>query len=95
MTLEKGLFQFKFALESQLRWVINNGPWSFDGNILVLCRWEIGMTASSVTFPVLSIWIQIWGLPFDLLSKEVGREIESGMGRVVEVDTKAFMAEQA
>ena len=28
-----GLFQFKFALESQLKWVIQNGPWSFE-NIL-------------------------------------------------------------
>ena len=23
----EGLFQFKFTLESQLKWVINNGPW--------------------------------------------------------------------
>ncbi|KAL0003706.1 hypothetical protein SO802_011267 [Lithocarpus litseifolius] len=91
----EGLFQFKFTLESQLMWVMNNGPWSFNGNILVLRRWEIGMTASSVTFPVLLIWIQIRGLPFDLVSEEVGREIESGMGRVVELDTKAFTAEQA
>lgn len=91
----EGLFQFKFALESQLTWVMNNGPWSFDGNILVLHRWEIGMTASSITFPVLPIWIQIWGLLFDLLSEEVGQEIGSSMGRVVKVDTKAFTAEQA
>nr|POF00833.1 uncharacterized protein CFP56_73704 [Quercus suber] len=74
---------------------MNNRPWSFDGNILVLRRWEIGITVSSVTFPVLPIWIQIWGLPFDLLSEEVGREIGSGMGRVVEVDTKTFTAGQA
>ena len=25
-----GLFQFKFSMESRLKWVINNGPWSFD-----------------------------------------------------------------
>nr|POF19282.1 hypothetical protein CFP56_55829 [Quercus suber] len=78
----QGLFQFKFALESQLTWVMNNRPWSFDGNILVLRRWEIGITVSSVTFPVLPIWIQIWGLPFDLLSEKVGREIGSDVGRV-------------
>lgn len=24
-----GLFQFKFTIESQLLWVVNNGPWSF------------------------------------------------------------------
>lgn len=53
------------------------------------------MKTSSVTFPVLPIWIQIWGLPFDLLSKEVGREISNTVGRVVKVDTEAFKSEQA
>ena len=33
MDVGDGLFQFKFALESQLKWVIQNGPWSFE-NIL-------------------------------------------------------------
>ena len=50
-----GLIQFKFAMESQLRWVMNNGPWSFDDQLLVLRRWEKGMTARSVSFPVLPI----------------------------------------
>ena len=31
-----GLLQFKFALESQVSWVVNNEPWSFDNRILVL-----------------------------------------------------------
>ena len=34
----KGLFQFKFTMESQLLWIMNNRPWSFDGHILVLRR---------------------------------------------------------
>ena len=35
-----GLFQFKFALESQLKWVIHNGPRSFENHPLVLRGWE-------------------------------------------------------
>ena len=31
-----GLLQFKFSLESQLRWVWDNSLWSFDNNILAL-----------------------------------------------------------
>ena len=40
-----GLRRFKFSMESQLKWVINNGPWSFHNHILLLRRWEKGMTA--------------------------------------------------
>ncbi|KAL0000200.1 hypothetical protein SO802_019802, partial [Lithocarpus litseifolius] len=36
-----GLFQFKFALESQLKWVIHNGPWSFENHPLVLRRMRV------------------------------------------------------
>lgn len=84
-----------FTLESQLKWVLNNGSWSFDNHPLVLRRWERGMTAASVTFQTLLIWIQIWGLPFDLLTEETGRDIENGIGKVVEIDAMAFTTDQA
>nr|XP_023884581.1 uncharacterized protein LOC111996812 [Quercus suber] len=70
--VRNGLLQFKFSLESQVSWVMNNGPWSFDNQILVLRNWERGMTARTVTFTGLPIWVQIWGLPFDLINAEAG-----------------------
>ena len=45
-----GLFQFKFSMESQLKWIMNNGPCSFENHILLLRWWEKGMTAFSVKF---------------------------------------------
>ena len=30
------LFQFKFTMESQLKWVLANGPWSFEDHLLAL-----------------------------------------------------------
>nr|XP_023928912.1 uncharacterized protein LOC112040249 [Quercus suber] len=89
-----GLFQFKFAMESQLKWVLNNGPWSFENHILLFRRWEKGMTALSVSFEI-PIWVQVWGLPFDLINEEAGRDIGRGIGRVIEVDCKAIAADQA
>ena len=90
-----GLFQFKFALENQLRWAMDNGPWSFDDQLLVLRKWEKGKTARSVSFPVIPIWVQVWGLPFDLINEEAGMDIRKGLGHVVEVDSKALASEQA
>ena len=90
-----GVFQFKFSMESQLKWVLANGLWSFEDQPLVLCRWERGMTAASIRFTSIPMWIQVWGLPFDLLSEDVGRDIGNGLGKVVEVDLKAFSLDQA
>ena len=52
-----GLLQFKFSLESQLWSVWDNGSWSFDNNILALQRWEKGLTAKSVVFKSLPMWV--------------------------------------
>nr|POF24444.1 hypothetical protein CFP56_10662 [Quercus suber] len=44
---------------------------------------------------IVDVGDRIWGLPFDLLSEEVGRDIGNGLGTVVEVDLKAFSSDQA
>ena len=89
-----GLIQFKFAIESQLVWVLNNGPWSFDNHLLLLCRWEKWMTAFSVNFQYVPIWVQVWGLLFDLFNDETGRDIGRAISRVIEVDCKAIASDQ-
>lgn len=53
------------------------------------------MTAKSMSFLVIPIWVQVWGLPFDLIYEEAGLDIGKGLGRVVEVDSKAIASEQA
>ncbi|XP_075674929.1 uncharacterized protein At4g02000-like [Castanea sativa] len=70
-------------------------PWCFDNHLLALHRWEKGMTVRSVTFTHQPFWIQVWGLPFDLITEEAGRDIGRGIGKLVEVDCKAFQTEQS
>ena len=91
----EGILQFKFLMESQLLWVWNNGPWCFDNHLLALWRWEKGMFVSSITFLKLPFWIQVWGLLFDLINEEAGRDIGRSIGELVEVDYKAFNSDQA
>ncbi|XP_075653905.1 uncharacterized protein At4g02000-like [Castanea sativa] len=89
-----GVYQFRFKLESQLRWVVENGPWSFNNHLLVALRWEKGMSAQNITFPSISLWVQLWGLPFDLLNAEAAEDIGSSLGRVVSVDQTALSSDQ-
>ena len=91
----EGLFQFKFTMESQLVWVLNNGSWSFDNYYLLLGRWEKGMNASTIKFTHCPLWVQVWGLPFELFSEDVAMDIGKGIGKVVEVDCKGVAADQA
>ena len=53
------------------------------------------MTAAFIRFTSIPRWVQVWGLPLDLLSEDVGRDIGNGLGKVVEVDLKDFSLDQA
>ena len=76
-----------------MKWVLANGLWSFEDHPLALQRWERSMIATSVRFTSMPMWVQVWSLPFDLLLKEMGRDIGSGLGEVLEFYLKAFSSD--
>nr|POE67230.1 hypothetical protein CFP56_71195 [Quercus suber] len=39
--------------------------------------------------------VEIWGLPFENMTEDIGRDIGSKIGRVLEVDKRAIQADQA
>ncbi|KAL0012991.1 hypothetical protein SO802_000060 [Lithocarpus litseifolius] len=88
-------FQFKFKSHYQMEWVENSGPWNFDNNLLLLCRWKKGLTSENIVFTHSPFWVQLWGLPFELMSEVVGRDIGNSLGRFIEIDKRANQSEQA
>ena len=82
------LFQFKFHTEFDLERVLKGGPWSFDNQALLLARWQKGMTAKNVKFETISLWVQIWGAPFDMVSPKMAAEMGRRLGIVEEVERK-------
>ena len=89
------VFQFKFGSLCQLEWVKRSGPWNFDNNLLLLCRWRKGLTTSNISFTHAPFWVQVWGLPFKYMSEDVGKDIGSRLGKVLEVDKRSLQAKQA
>ncbi|XP_030936050.1 uncharacterized protein LOC115961157 [Quercus lobata] len=91
----KNLFQFKFNSGFQLEWVERNGPWNFENNLLLLCRWKKGLSATNITFTHAPFWVQIWGLPFENLSEDVGKDLGNSLGHYLETDKRMWLTEQA
>ena len=44
------LLQFKFSSSYQLEWVEKSGPWNFENNLFLLCRWKKGLTTKNISF---------------------------------------------
>ena len=89
------ILQFKFNSEYQLQWVEQNGPWNFENNLLLLCRWRKGLSASNIVFSHSPFWVQIWGLPFEHMSIELGRELGNSLGRFIESNRRTGHSDQA
>ena len=89
------VLQFKFNSEYQLQWVERNGPWNFENNLLLLCRWRKGLSASNINFTHSPFWVQIWDLPFEHMSMEVGRDLGNCLGNFIEADRRTGHYDQA
>ena len=48
------LFQFKFQTEFDMERVLKGGPWMFDNHVLLLVRWQTGMTVGNIRFELAS-----------------------------------------
>ena len=46
------------------------------------------MTVENIQMEIASLWVQIWGAPFDMVSPQVAKEVRSRLGEVKEVEWK-------
>ena len=74
--------------------VIKGGPWTFDNQLLMLQRWQKWMTGSNIKWTHASLWVQIWGAPFDMVSSKVALKVGSRLGVVEEVERSRRQVEQ-
>ena len=66
-----------------MQWVLNNGPWSFENDLLLLRRWERGLRTRNMSFTHSVFWVQVWSLPFELVSEQVGVDIGNDIRQFV------------
>ncbi|KAL0439139.1 UNVERIFIED_CONTAM: hypothetical protein Slati_2396900 [Sesamum latifolium] len=73
--------------------VIEDGPWLFQGQPIVLQRWEPGLALRKHKHTQVRIWIKLQHLPVEFWTNEGFSTVASGIGRPLYLDaiTKACM----
>lgn len=79
-----GKFQFLFETERDLEMVLWSGPYTFNGWLVVLQKWEDEQGPEFLKS--VPMWLTIRGIPIQYLSDATIREIASSMGEVMEVE---------
>ena len=82
--IEGRQFQFVFPSEEAMETVLRRGPWAFAERMLVLQRWSPLMDMDLLNF--IPFWIQVRGIPFQYMNREVIVNIAREMGQYIQMD---------
>lgn len=86
------LFLFRFFHEFDMQRVLDDGPWTFNNEALMVRRLEMGEQLSDIRLNELYIWVQIHELPVGFNSEFVLRSIGNYIGKFLMVDPKNFQS---
>jgi 14-3-3 protein epsilon len=81
-----GKFLFHFAHPLDMEAVLNGGPWTFDNNMLILERVQIGMQIENIALNHVNMWVQVHDLPMGFMKEKVGTKLANYIGVLLEYD---------
>ncbi|RYR17113.1 hypothetical protein Ahy_B03g061905 [Arachis hypogaea] len=81
---KKMLFSFKDRKKGLQ--IMQNGPWNVRRNMVNLRLWREGESVFEVDHDIMEFWIQIHGIPLDLMEKEIGARIREMLGVLAEAE---------
>ncbi|KAL2237709.1 UNVERIFIED_CONTAM: hypothetical protein Sindi_0962600 [Sesamum indicum] len=76
-----GFFFFRFKTIVAMEEVIERGPWLFQGQPIVLQKWEPGMVLRKLKHTQVPVWVKLRHLPVELWTDDGLSTVASGIGR--------------
>lgn len=80
------MFMITFKQESGKRRALEDGPWMFDKDLVIVEDYDPGKRLEDYEFNDIPIWVRIFSLPLGMMNEEAAEEIGNIIGRFVEVD---------
>jgi hypothetical protein len=84
--LGENTFRFTFHQASGKRKALEEGPWMFDGDALIMEDFDASKTTDEYEFASVPIWIRVANLPLGKLDKDTGETIGNKVGEFIEVE---------
>ncbi|KAE8767903.1 LRR receptor-like serine/threonine-protein kinase FLS2 [Hordeum vulgare] len=85
----ENLFVFTFNQESGKRRALEDGPWMFEKDLVVVEDYDPGKRREDYEFNEIPIWVRIFSLPLGMMNADSAEEIGSIIGSFVEADVGA------
>lgn len=87
--LGDNIFLFTFKQESRKRKALEDGPWMFDNDLVVMVDFVPSKRIEQYEFNEVPIWFGVFGLALGKMEEDTTEDIGNLVGRFVEMDTGA------
>lgn len=84
--LGDNIFMVRFGSEGDWNHAINNRPWQFDLNVMVLREYEGNTRPLEMVFSSIDVWVRIKDMPPDKRCDAFGKALGNWLGEVIKVD---------
>lgn len=86
----KNMFLFKFESCDDKDWIVKNGPWLFDRNLLILETPKANQRVSDLDFKKVDFWVRIINLLLGYRNDCAARKIGNTIGEFLEWDNDKY-----
>ena len=77
---------FVFELETIAKRVLATKPWSFDKHVVLFQRYDTSVPARYLRFTKMKLWVQIHGLPMEMLDPKTAIKLGETLGTVSPIE---------
>nr|KYP48445.1 hypothetical protein KK1_029907 [Cajanus cajan] len=86
--LKPSVFLFQFYHPLDLKHVLDNGPWNFENNILIVSKIFEGDIPKDIPLNHVDVWVQVHNLPAGFMSQNIGELLGNSLGIFIDYDSK-------
>lgn len=80
------VFVIQFRSMMDKRYVLMEGPWTFDRAIILMKQPQANDNLANMTFNETSMWVQIHNVPFKCMTRAMAKFLGTSIGNVEEIE---------
>lgn len=80
------LFLFRFKDAKEVKWVINNQPWHFEGELFLIRPLEGNEQPSTLQILEAQLWVRVYDAPVSCMNPNVASALAKKLGALVTLD---------
>jgi hypothetical protein len=78
-------FLFSFFDEASMRKAMYNGPWDFNGSLIVMESFKPNKTIDDYEFKTIPIWVRAYDIPMGMMNMDTCRLVGEQIGEFVDI----------